>query len=151
SGVTAYSVRGSAIAAVPAVRALSVIAVNGQPPGNIVNSVSIPTGSRRMTHENNSAATTQYDAQIGLLVNDTQGPLITFFKAVMKAQGWHVFAVGPAAHSPGTIEVLGKKAGSDGFYWEFGALIAPTSFGAGAPPTGHTQFTVRLFQVPDPA
>jgi hypothetical protein len=151
SSTAPHAVGGTTIEAVPAVRALSVITVNGQPPGNIVNAVSIPRGAIRISFENNTAAATQYDAQIGLSANDTQGALVTFFRAVMNAQGWHVFEVGPASHSPGTIEVLGKKAGSDSFYWEFGAVIAPTTFGSGAPATGRTSFTVRLFQVPDPA
>jgi hypothetical protein len=148
---TPHAVAGTTIQAVPAVRALSVITVNGQPPGNIVNSVAIPRGAVRISFENNTAAATQYDAQISMTSDNTQGALVTFFRAVMKAQGWHVFEVGPASHSPGTLEVLGKKAGSDSFYWEFGAVIAPTTFGADAPATGRTDFTVRLFQVPDPA
>ena len=53
-------------------------------------------------------------------------------------------------HDPGALEVLGKKAGSDGFFWEMGAVVSATTFGADAPPAGQTDFTVRLFQVPDP-
>ena len=50
----------------------------------------------------------------------------------------------------GGLEVLGKKAGSDGFYWELGAVISPTSFGTGAPATGATSFSLVLVQEPDP-
>ena len=67
----------------------------------------------------------------------------------MKKQGWQIFSTGPADHEPGGLEVLGKKAGSDGFYWEMGAVISPTTFGAGAPATGATSFTLELFQVQD--
>ena len=56
----------------------------------------------------------------------------------MKAQGWQVFETGPARNDPGALEVLGKKAGSDGFFWEMGAVVSATTFGADAPPAGQT-------------
>ena len=56
----------------------------------------------------------------------------------MKAQGWQIFGTGPADHDPGAFEVLGKKAGSDGFYWEMGAVVSATTFGPDAPPAGQT-------------
>ena len=68
----------------------------------------------------------------------------------MKKQGWQIFSTGPADHDPGGFDILGKKAGSDGFFWEMGAVVQPTTFGAGAPAGGTTAFTVRLFQQPDP-
>jgi hypothetical protein len=46
--------------------------------------------------------------------------------------------------------VLGKLAGTDGYYWEMGVTVQPTTFGKGAPATGDTTFTVRLLQEPDP-
>ena len=58
---------------------------------------------------------------------------------------------GPAANNPGALEVLGKLAGSDGYYWEMGAVIPPTTFSAGGPAHGQTDYTVRLFQVSDAA
>ena len=67
----------------------------------------------------------------------------------MKKQGWQIISTGPADHVTGGLEVLGKKAGSDGFYWELGAVISPTSFGAGAPAAGATSFSLVLFQEPD--
>ena len=68
----------------------------------------------------------------------------------MKKQGWQIFSTGPADHDPGGLEVLGKKAGSDGFFWEMGAVVSPTTFGAGAPAGGHHVLHRRLFQQPDP-
>ena len=143
-------VPGTPLRATRADAALSVITTSGEPPPNIVNAVSIPQGAVRVSHQNNSAASDQYDEQINLVVNDSQGALLNFYLLDMKHQGWQVFQHGPADHDPGALEVLGKKAGSDGFYWEMGAVIPPTTFGDGAPASGHTQFTIRLFQVPDP-
>ena len=98
----------------------------------------------------NSGAAGEYDEQIELTSDASQGAMRTFYLDDMKAQGWQIFEAGPADHDPGALEVLGKKAGSDGFYWEMGAVVSATTFGADAPPAGSTHFTIRLFQVPDP-
>jgi len=150
SSTRARTVAGTSLRAVPADRVLSVIVTAGEPPSNILNSVAIPEGAVRVSHQNNSAAADQFDEQIGLHSADSQGALNSFYLADMKAQGWQIFATGPADHDPGAIEVLGKKAGSDGFYWEMGAVISTTTFGPHSSATGSTAFTLRLFQVPDP-
>jgi hypothetical protein len=144
------AVSGTTMLAVPADRVLAVITLSGEPPSNIINAVSIPVGSVRVSHQNNSAAADQYDAQIGLRSDASQGALQAFYLSDMKRQGWQIFEQGPADHDPGATEVLGKQAGSDGFYWEMGAVISSTTFGPHAPPRGDTDFTIRLFQVPDP-
>jgi hypothetical protein len=141
---------GTSLHAIGAAPDLSVITQSGEPPSNILNAVSIPEGATRTSHQNNAAAADQYDAQIGLVSTDSQAAIRTFYLRDMKAQGWQIFEIGPAAHDPGALEVLGKKAGSDGFFWEMGAVVSATTFGADAPPAGQTHFTVRLFQVPDP-
>jgi hypothetical protein len=144
------AVVGSTLLAVPADRALAVITQSGEPPSNIINAVALPAGSVKVSHQNNSAAADQFDAQIGLRSDASQQALQSFYLKDMKQQGWQIFEQGPADHDPGATEVLGKQAGSDGFYWEMGAVISATTFGPHAPPRGDTDFTVRLFQVPDP-
>jgi hypothetical protein len=134
---------------VPGLSSLKSITVAGQPPGNVLSAVSVPTGSVVVSHQNNTAAVGQYDAQVVLQVGATQGALRTFFAAAMKKLGWQVFSQGPASHDPGGVEVLGKIAGADGQYWDMGATVQPTTFPAGAPPTGTTRYTIRLFQEPD--
>ncbi len=148
----AFSVPGTPLRAEPAVHALKVITVSGQPPGNIINAASIPEGSTRTSFTNNSAASQgAYDARITLRDNESQAALENFYKLVMKKQGWQIVSTGPADHVTGGLEVLGKKAGSDGFYWEMGAVISPTSFGAGTPSTGATSYALELIQVQDVA
>jgi hypothetical protein len=144
------AIPGSPLHAVRAAPVLSVITQSGEPPPNILNSVSIPEGALRVSHQDNSAAAGQYDAQIRLVSDASQGALRSFYLDDMKAQGWKITDQGSADHDPGALEVLGQKAGSDGYYWEMGAVISATTFGADAPPSGHTDFTVRLFQIPDP-
>ncbi len=67
----------------------------------------------------------------------------------MPLQGWQVFDRGPALHHPGAVEILGRLAGSDGYYWEMGAVVAPTRFPRGGPPRGETEVTIRLLQQSD--
>ena len=91
----------------------------------------------------------QYDSQVVLRSDASQGALLSFFAAAMKQQGWQVFDHGPAANDPGATEVLGKLAGSDGWFWDMGAVIRPTSFSPGAPAGGWTDVTIRLYQESD--
>lgn len=143
------AVPGSSLPGEPAGNALRPIIGSGEPPSNIINAITVPTGSLRIAHQNNAAGAGQYDAQVTLRSTDSQGTLLTFFAAAMHEQGWRVFDKGPAANDPGALEVLGKLAGTDGYFWEMGATISPTTFGHGAPPSGDTSFTIRLLQQND--
>ena len=143
------AVPGSTLLAVPAAHVLSVIIKGGEPPSDIVDAVAVPADSVRVSQQNNSGSAAQFDSQIGLRAAASQGALLTFFASDMRQQGWQIFDRGPAANDPGATEVLGKLAGSDGWYWEMGAVISPTTFGPGAPPAGQTVVTIRLFQQPD--
>jgi hypothetical protein len=143
------SVAGTTLLRVPAASDLAAIIASGEPPSDIVNAVSVPAGARRISHHSNSGSSGQFDAQIGLITNSSQLAVENFYRVVMRSQGWQVFETGPASHNPGAIEVLGKKAGSDGYYWEMGAVVSSTTFGPNAPPRGDTKFAVRLYQVPD--
>jgi hypothetical protein len=145
-----FSIPGTPLRAVPAVAVLKVITVSGQPPGNILNSLSIPQGAKRVSFANNSQAAQQYDAQINLKSDASQAALETFYKKDLQKQGWRIEDTGPADHDPNAYEVLGNKAGSDGFYWEMGAVISATTFDSGASASGTTSFSLELIQQPDP-
>ena len=142
-------VPGTSLRGVPAGGALAPIVGSGEPPSNIVNAVAVPAGSVRVGHQNNAAESGQYDSQVEMRSTASQGALLGFFASSMRQQGWQVFDQGAAANNPGALEVLGKLAGDDGYYWEMGATIKATSFGGGAPATGWTVFTVRLLQESD--
>ena len=143
------AVPGSSLRAQAAAGLLKPIVGSGEPPSNILNAVAVPVGSVRISHENNASGAGQFDAQVTMRSTDSQGALLAFFAATMHQNGWQVFDKGPAAHDPRALEVLGKLAGTDGYYWEMGATIEPTTFGHGAPPSGETAFTVRLLQQND--
>ena len=150
-GGASSAVPGTTLRAESAAGLLSPIVVAGEPPTNIRNAVAVPVGSQRLSHEDNSAdAAGQFDSQVVFRSEDSQGALLAFFAADMKLQGWQVFDRGPAANDPGALEVLGKLAGSDGYYWELGATVSATTFAAGGPAHGQTDFTIRLLQEEDP-
>jgi phage baseplate assembly protein gpV len=146
----AFTVPGTSLRAEPAAHVLEVIAVAGQPPSNVINSVSIPEGATRTAFMNKTASVGSYDAQITLTANLSQGAVETFYRKALKTQGWQIISNGPADHLAGGLEVLAKKAGSDGFYWDIAAVVSPTSFGPGAPAAGDTRFTLELYQESDP-
>jgi hypothetical protein len=143
------AVPGSPLRAEPAGHALAPIITSGEPPSNIVNAVLVPSGSVPISHQNNAAGAGQFDSQVVLRSTDSQGALLNFFASEMHQQGWQVFDRGPAANNPGALEVLGKLAGTDGYFWEMGVTISPTTFGPGTPANGATHFTVRLLQQSD--
>ena len=67
----------------------------------------------------------------------------------MKSQGWQIVDQGAARNDPGALEVLGKLAGSDGYYWEMGATVNATTFPSGGPPRDHPLHRTAL-PGPDP-
>ena len=143
------SVPGIALQAQPAGAALSPIVRTGQPPANVLNAVFVPVGAVPVSHRDLAAQASQFDSQVVFRSDDSQAALLAFYAADMRLQGWQVFDRGPAADHPGSLEVLGKLAGTDGYYWELGAVIAPTTFRPGGPPRGETEFTLRILQVGD--
>jgi len=146
-------VPGTGLVAVPATRALRPVEQLGQPPGNIVDAVAVPRGATVVKVTNNAGQADQYDQQVTFSVAGSQLAVLDFYKAEMTRLGWHVFSTGTARQPANAIEVLGQKGGSDGWYWEMGAVVSPTTFTTGqlsSPGGGDvTRFTVRLFQVPD--
>jgi hypothetical protein len=142
-------VPGVTLRAVPAAGMLSPIVTGGDPPNNILNAVSVPVGSVRVSHENNTPGAGQYDEQVTFRSGDSQAALLSFFAADMKLQGWQISNQGAARNDPHALEVLGKLAGSDGYYWDMGATVNATTFTTGGPARGTTDFTVRLFQEDD--
>jgi hypothetical protein len=146
---TAVGVPGVTLRALPAATLLSPIVRGGDPPNNILNAVSVPVGSVRISHENNTAGAGQYDEQVTFSSGDSQAAILAFYAADMKLQGWQISDQGAAKNDPGALEVLGKLAGSDGYYWDMGATVNATAFTPGGPARGTTHFTVRLFQEDD--
>src|ERR1700722_7828485 len=75
------AVGGTTLRATAAARLLSPIAISGEPPTNVLNAVSVPVGSVRLSHQNNAAGAGQYDAQVTFRSDNSQAALLTFFAA----------------------------------------------------------------------
>ncbi|HMD46749.1 MAG TPA: hypothetical protein VKG43_11345 [Acidimicrobiales bacterium] len=142
------SVPGTSLRSVGAARLLRPIELSGAPPANIVDAITIPSGAVALGHLN--LGVDQYDQEMRFRVAGSQGAVVQFYRAEMRRLGWGQMSSGPARNQPRTVEVLGQKAGDDGWYWEMGAVVSPTTFPAGSP-AGGTTFAIRLFQVSDTA
>ena len=170
-------VRGTSLRAVAASGPLRPIEQDGQPPTNIVRTLTLPAGAHVVSVADNTG-TDQYDEQMQFALDASEADVLAFYKTELAHGGWRVLSSGPATNLPGGVEVLGELGGSDGWYWEVGAVVSPTTFPAGtsgttgtsgstgtsgttgttgstAPsasaPAGaeSTRFTLRLFQVAD--
>lgn len=152
SPTKAVAVPGTGLDAVAAAGALRPIEQPGQPPANILDAVVLPAGSQKVSVTDNSADAGQYDEQMTFKVPASEASVFAFYKAVLRSHGWRVFSTGPTESGKG-LEVLGQLAGTDGWYWQVGAVVSPTTFAntAKGPGTGaeSTAFTIRLFQVSD--
>jgi hypothetical protein len=141
-------VAGSSLTAVPAKAVLTPIERPGTPPADIVDNLTVPKGAAAHSHRDLNTSSTQYDEQMGFSVDASEAAVVAFYKADLRAEGWNVFNVGAASGHQGAVEVLAQKASSDGWYWEVGAVVSPTTFGHSG--TGQTtDFTLRLFQESD--
>ncbi len=100
---TAVAVPGITQRAVPAAGLLSPIVASAEPPANILNAVSVPVGSVRISHQDNSAGAGQFDSQVTFRSDDSQESLLGFYAADMKLQGWQVFDRGCCVQQPGRV------------------------------------------------
>jgi len=149
-------VKGTTLLAVPAAKALKPIELPGTPPANIIDALVVPEGATVVSVTKNSTSTTQYDEQMRFSVHAPEAAVVDFYRVELAVKGWSTPSVGSASGLSGGVEVLAQKAGDDGWYWEAGAIVSPTSFdiksvagsskGTGAE---STEFTLRLFQVSD--
>ncbi len=144
-------VHGTTLRAVAATRALAPIEHPGTPPDDVLDALVLPEGAVARGHQDNNTGTTQYDEQMTFSLARAEATVVDFYKVELKAKGWSVFDVGTVNGQPGAVEVLAQKGSSDGWYWEAGAVVSPTTFTRSGPHAGaeSTRFTLRLFQESD--
>jgi hypothetical protein len=142
--------RGATITAVPGRSALAPIAVSGQPPGDVLDAVAMPKGATVKTGSATDNGIGLYDHSLSFSIGVSEQRVIDFFRAEMKALKWQIVTQGPPPHGAAGYEVVGQHPSSDGYEWELGVTVAPTTFGSGADArTETTAFTLRLFAVTD--
>lgn len=162
-------VPGSSLYAFPANKTLRPIEHPGEPPNNILNAITLPVGIRSLkTNLINDSETGQFYGQMEFSVPATQTDVINFYRTEMRVNKWSIFSSQVTQHPTNGFQLLAKKAGTDGWYWEMGATVYPTNFkstgtslpqatkatssraiSASTKAADSTDFTITLFQMPD--
>jgi len=88
---------------------------------------------------------------VGAVVAAAEQAVITFVRAELAAGSWHTLSAG--AYGSG-YRFIAEHPGSDGYEWELGETLSPTTFsspvpGMSVPPSGVTPVTLRLFAISD--
>jgi hypothetical protein len=141
-----FAVKGSSLRAVSAKKGLSAIEIEGQPPSNVVEAITLPVGAVRGPSTNPGAGAT-YDQEVQFSVGASEAAVLGFYRIEMKHFGWQIVTSGAASHQAGQ-QIVGQLAGDDGYYWELGVIVSPTTFGSTGT-TDTTRFTLRVLQVDD--
>jgi len=134
---------GTVVQLTPATTALKPI-IGSEPPADILAALAVPAGSTERSFVDTDQNLAQYDRSISFTSGLSSDQLVSFYQTLLPKLGWKVTATAAdTAEAAGTIEVLATKGSDDGFYWEVGAVVQPSSS------AGVTGFTVNLFEQPD--
>lgn len=144
---------GAPLHAVPAGGPLRAIISAGQPPGDLIASLAVPTGSTPVPGSVTDRGVGLYDRSLHLEVAASQRAVISFFGAQLPFERWRVVSQGLVSSGP-EYRIIAQHPASDGREWEVGVTVAATVFpstSAGSTPGGTTPFTLRLFALSDQA
>ena len=135
---------GTRVQVSPATDRLHAIEANGEPPADILGNLGVLTSSSVTGVLNSDRNAAQFDRTVHLTSPLAQEQVTEAYRRLLKATGWTVAYDGPAPQgAPGTTEVLAKHGSGDGFYWEVGVVVSPTT------PTGSTSYSIEVFETPD--
>ncbi|HEX4245409.1 MAG TPA: hypothetical protein VHY77_07580 [Acidimicrobiales bacterium] len=134
---------GTSVQVEPGLQALKRIETDGEPASDILAALAVPAGSRVTGSLNTDQGTTQFDRTVDFTSSLPAFRVQDFYQATFKQLGWKLVSTGPDAYQTGSTQILAQKGSSDGYYWEAGVVVSPTTS------AGVTPFTLRLFQVQD--
>lgn len=140
-------VKGTTLRAESATHPLHPIERPGTPPADVLGSLVLPVGSATLSSKPWDGAT-QFSGTMTFRLASSQESVVDFYRAELRARGWSKPDVGPAHGKKGATEVLAQRASSDGWYWEVGVVVWPTTFSHSSG-TETTRFTLDLFQEPE--
>lgn len=131
---------------------LRPIVTPGQPPADVLAAVVVPRGTTAIAGSARQRGVGLYDASLDVQLPAAEAPAITFFRRELAAGHWRTLSSG--ATGDGGFQLLAQHPGSDGYQWELGLTMAPTSFtsavaGVAAPAGGVTRTTIRLYALSD--
>src|SRR5665213_356609 len=135
---------GTTVNLVPAVDKLHAIVNNSEPPSDIIGNLGIPRESTVHAVVNSDQHAAQFDRTVDLTSRLAQPQVIEAYRRMLATAGWKVIYQGLAPQGvAGATEVLATRGSSDGFYWETGVVVSPTT------PLGSTPYSVEVFETPD--
>ena len=136
---------GTRVALSPATAKLRSIEASGQPPSDILGNLGVMTNSTIVGTVDGDQGTSQFDRTVDLHTGQlAQTQVAEAYRLMLEANGWNVIYQGNAPQGvAGSTEVLARKGSSDGFYWETGVVVSPTT------PTGSTSYSIEVFETPD--
>ncbi len=135
---------GTVVRLTPATTALHSIVGAGEPPADILGNLAVPTGSRITGTSNSDQSAAQFDRTVTFASGLSADQVVDVYRTLLPRLGWQVLYVGTGARRGGQgTEVLARHGSGDGFYWEVGAVVSPTTS------AGTTPYSLELFQLPD--
>jgi hypothetical protein len=139
------AIRGTDIPLTPATVAMRRIVSTSEPPADIIGNVAVPAGSPVTHVVNTDQGQGQFDRAVSFTTQLSSDQVVDLYRTLLPRLGWRVLYAGPGAGRFGGqgTEVLAKLGSGDGFYWEVGAVVSPTTS------AGTTPFSIELFEQPD--
>ena len=135
---------GTVVHLTPATTAMRSIISAGQPPADVLGNLAVPTGSRVVRTLNIDQNASQFDRTVYFTSELSSGEIVDAYRALLPKLGWSTTYVGSgASRQAQQNEVLAKHGSGDGYYWEVGVVVSPTTS------TGLTPYSVELFEIPD--
>lgn len=135
---------GTVVPLSPATSAMKSIVSAGEPPADILGNLAVPAGSTVTRTINLDQGATQFDRTVVLRTGLSSDQVADLYRTLLPRLGWAVLDSGSpgTGSAPGTV-VLFKRGSGDGFYWEVGATVSPTTS------AGTTTVSLELFELPD--
>ncbi|MGA2836171.1 MAG: hypothetical protein ABSF84_06200 [Acidimicrobiales bacterium] len=135
---------GTVVALSPAGVKMKAIESNDEPPADILGNLGVPTASKVTGVVDSDQNASQFDRTVDFDSRLAQSQVSETYTLLLKDVGWKILYSGPAAQSAaGTNEVLAQKGSGDGFYWETGVVVSPTTS------AGTTPYSVEVYETPD--
>ena len=133
---------GTVVHLTPATTALKTIERGGQPPSDIIGNMVVPSRSPVVRTLNIDQGVTQFDRSVYFTTGLSADQVVDVFRAVLPKLGWKIIYHGARTGGVGS-EVLAKRGSADGFYWEAGVVVSPTTS------AGTTPFSIEVLEMSD--
>jgi len=135
---------GTVVHLTPGRTALAPI-VDSQPPPDILANLAVPAGSHRTGWVNSDQGATRYDRWASFTTGLASDQVVSFYRTLLPRLGWKITYEGPSSSgvpgaAAGATELLASRGSNDGYYWEVGAVVSPSTS------SGATAFTLVLYE-----